>query len=92
MTTETIALLISLVTSITALVKIYRRINDSNIIFKNVIYQSISNIVEDAIKYNSTTHDDVERANVLYDYYKILGGDGGCDHLIKKLEAFDVCR
>lgn len=83
---------LALVAAITALVKIEKRIIYSNEIFKSVIYSALTFIVDEAEKCGNTTHDNMERATKLNELYKELGGDGGCNHLIKKLETFEVCQ
>lgn len=84
--------ILALVSAITALYQLQKRIIYSNEIFKSVIYSALTFIVEEAEKCGNTTHDNVERANKLNELYKELGGDGGCNHLLKKLEDFKVCQ
>lgn len=78
-------------TILTARVAIKKQVNINNDILRSVIYSNVDYITVKAETQGFTTHDDVERMEKYVNFYKELGGDGGCNHLVERFNKVKVC-
>lgn len=90
------AIINSLITLIPTLlsvrVAIKKQVKLNNDILRSVIYSNVDYITVKAEAQGFTSHDEVERMNKYVNFYKELGGDGGCDHLIGRFNKVKVCQ
>lgn len=61
-------------------------------ILRSVIYSNVDYITVKAETQGFTSHDEVERMNKYVNFYKELGGDGGCNHLVERFDKIKVCQ
>lgn len=90
------ALISSLITLIPTIlsvrVVIKKQIKLNNDILRSVIYSNVDYITVKAETQGFTSHDDVERMDKYVNFYKELGGDGGCNHLVERFNKVKVCQ
>lgn len=85
--------LITLITTILSVrVAIKKQVKLNNDILRSVIYSNVDYITVKAEKQGFTSHDEVERMDKYVNFYKELGGDGGCNHLIERFNKVKVCQ
>lgn len=91
--TPIITSLITLVpTILSARVAIKKQLKLNNDILRSVIYSNVDYITIKAETQGFTSHDEVERMDKYVNFYKELGGDGGCNHLIERFNKVRVCQ
>lgn len=85
--------LITLITTILSVrVAIKKQVKLNNDILRSVIYSNVDYITVKSEKQGFTSHDEVERMDKYVNFYKELGGDGGCNHLIERFNKVKVCQ
>lgn len=85
--------LITLVpTLLSVRVAIKKQVKLNNDILRSVIYSNVDYITVKAEKQGFTSHDEVERMDKYVNFYKELGGDGGCNHLVERFNKVKVCQ
>lgn len=85
--------LITLVPTILSVrVAIKNQVKLNNDILRSVIYSNVDYITVKAETQGFTSHDEVERMNKYVNFYKELGGDGGCNHLVERFNKVKVCQ
>lgn len=88
-----IASLITLVPTILSVrVAIKKQVKLNNDILRSVIYSNVDYITVKAETQGFTSHDEVERMYKYVNFYKELGGDGGCNHLVERFNKVKVCQ
>lgn len=84
---------ITLIPTILSLrVAIKKQVKLNNDILRSVIYSNVDYITVKAETQGFTSHDEVERMDKYVNFYKELGGDGGCNHLIERFNKVKVCQ
>ena len=73
-------------------VAIKKQLKLNNDILRSVIYSNVDYITIKAETQGFTSHDEVERMEKYVNFYKELGGDGGCNHLIERFNKVKVCQ
>ena len=90
------AIITSLITLVPAIlsvrVAVKKQVKINNDILRSVIYSNVDYITVKAETQGFTSHDEVERMDKYVNFYKELGGDGGCDHLVKRFSKVKVCQ
>lgn len=90
------AIICSLITLIPTIlsvrVTIKKQVKLNNDILRSVIYSNVDYITVKAETQGFTSHDEVERMNNYVNFYKELGGDGGCNHLVERFNKVKVCQ
>lgn len=85
--------LITLIPTILSMrVAIKKQVKLSNDILRSVIYSNVDYITVKAESQGFTSHDEVERMDKYVNFYKELGGDGGCNHLVERFNKVKVCQ
>lgn len=85
--------LITLVSTIlSARIAIKKQVKLNNDILRSVIYSNVDYITVKAETQGFTSHDEVERMDKYVNFYKELGGDGGCNHLVERFNKVKVCQ
>lgn len=85
--------LITLVTTLlSARIAIKKQVKLNNDILRSVIYSNVDYIAVKAETQGFTSHDEVERMDKYVNFYKELGGDGGCNHLVERFNKVKVCQ
>lgn len=90
------AIITSLITLVPTLlsvrVAIKKQVKLNNDILRSVIYSNVDYITVKAETQGFTSHDEVERMDKYVNFYKELGGDGGCNHLVERFSKVKVCQ
>ena len=73
-------------------VAIKKQVKLNNDILRSVIYSNVDYITVKAESQGFTSHDEVERMDKYVNFYKELGGDGGCNHLVERFNKVKVCQ
>lgn len=85
--------LIALVPAILSIrVAIKKQVKINNDILRSVIYSNVDYITVKAETQGFTSHDEVERMDKYVNFYKELGGDGGCNHLVERFNKVKICQ
>lgn len=85
--------LITLVPAILSMrVALKKQVKLNNDILRSVIYSNVDYITVKAESQGFTSHDEVERMSKYINFYKELGGDGGCNHLVERFNKVKVCQ
>lgn len=85
--------LITLIPTILSVrVAIKKQVKLNNDILRSVIYSNVDYITVKAEAQGFTSHDEVERMDKYVNFYKELGGDGGCNHLVERFNKVNVCQ
>nr|DAN44614.1 MAG TPA: hypothetical protein [Caudoviricetes sp.] len=85
--------LITLVSTILSVrVAIKKQVKLNNDILRSVIYSNVDYITVKAETQGFTSHDEVERMDKYVNFYKELGGDGGCNHLVERFNKVKICQ
>lgn len=85
--------LITLVPTILSVrVAIKKQVKLNNDVLRSVIYSNVDYITVKAEAQGFTSHDEVERMDKFVNFYKELGGDGGCNHLVERFNKVKVCQ
>lgn len=88
-----ISSLITLIPTILSVrVAIKKQVKLNNDILRSVIYSNVDYITVKAESQGFTSHDEVERMDKYVNFYKELGGDGGCNHLVERFNKVKVCQ
>lgn len=69
-----------------------KQVKLNNDILRSVIYSNVDYITVKAESQGFTSHDEVERMSKYINFYKELGGDGGCNHLVERFNKVKVCQ
>lgn len=90
------AIITSLITLVPAIlsvrVAVKKQVKLNNDILRSVIYSNVDYITVKAESQGFTSHDEVERMDKYVNFYKELGGDGGCNHLVERFNKVRVCQ
>lgn len=90
------AIITSLITLVPMILSVRVAINKqvklNNDILRSVIYSNVDYITVKAETQGFTSHDEVERMEKYVNFYKELGGDGGCNHLVERFNKVKVCQ
>lgn len=73
-------------------IAIKKQVKLNNDILRSVIYSNVDYITVKAESQGFTSHDEVERMEKYVNFYKELGGDGGCNHLVERFNKVKVCQ
>lgn len=85
--------LITLVPTILSVhIAIKKQVKLNNDILRSVIYSNVDYITVKAESQGFTSHDEVERMDKYVNFYKEIGGDGGCNHLVERFNKVKVCQ